>query len=208
MAQIISATTKFFIKRWNSAKSNYMREKLLKKNLSKLFLNTDLVCFLDEFTKQFEPDKRVKMLLLCRKLLIQNPPKVDEVEYKALQEEYDEAMSKDTSIDGLTWIDEELAFIKAVNEVDEIFDPLDRRKRLGEPTIPLESVIPNAAVELMKLEEVLAFFDIHKSTLDRWRKDGFPLDKVGKKLYANKAAALAWVSSKKPNKIQFAISKR
>ena len=206
MTNLISYETKYFIKKLNSSKSNLMRGRLIKNHLMGLFLNKDLTMFLDEFVGQIsEQDKRIKMLLLCRKLLLQNPRQLGEAHYQAFKEQYDFEIANDTSVDGIRWIDEELNFIKEVNG-EEVFEPLDRRKKLGEPTMPLENVIPHTA--LMKLEEILEEFDISKSTLDRWREDGFPCDKVGKKLYANREAVLAWIRDKKPNKIQFCISKK
>ena len=183
-----------------------MRQRLIKNHLRGLYVNKDLIQFVEALTNQIcELDKRAKMLLLCRKLIIQNPTRIDETHYQAFKEQYDFEKANDTSVDCVKWIDEELSFIKDVN-VEEVFEPLDRRKKLGEQTMALENVIPHTA--LMKLEEILEEFDISKSTLDRWREDGFPCDKVGKKLYANREAVLAWIRDKKPNKIQFCISKK
>ena len=209
MTKTISSETKAFIKRWNASKSNVMRERLIINQLVRQFLNADLVRFLDEFTSQIiEQDKRIKLLLFCRKLLLQTSAVIDLAHYRAFQEQYDFEIANDTTISGLTWINEELNFIKEVKDVEELFEPFDRRRKLGEPNVPIQNVPTNGGAELMKLEEILELFDISKSTFDRWRVDGFPCDKVGKKLYANREAALAWMNAKKPNKIQFCISRK
>jgi len=208
MSKTISSETTSFIKRWNASKSNDLRQRILKNQLIGLILNRDQIRFLEEFANQIsEVEKRTKILLLCRKLLVQNPRKIDQAHYQAFKEQYDFEMENDVAVDGIKWLDEELSFIKEVKEVDDVFEPFDRRKKASEASIPIETVLPNANGGLMIQKEILEHFKISKSTLDRWREDGFPCDKVGNKLYFNKEDALAWMKAKKPTKIQLSISK-
>ena len=200
--QTMSFETKFFIKRWNLRTSSSARERLLKSCLSRLFLRKDLIRFLDEFTNQIlfiHQGNRVKMLLFCRKLIIQYPAQVDAAHYRAFQEEYDLEIASDRGIDPVKWIDEELSYIKEVNEIKEGLSPHGFNTKKLDIDIPVAKVIAGASEEVLTMDEILKLFKWSKATLDRRRKDGFPCYKIGKKIYGNKSEVLAWREANDPS---------
>ena len=205
-AQTMSFETKFFIKRWNLVTSDSKRERLLKSRFNRLYLDSDLIVFLDEFTSQLaflQQTKRLKMLLLCRKLLVQNPPKIDKAFYEAFREEHDFEVANYTGIDAVKWIDEELRYTREVKEVDKVFGAGEIRKMNLEDAIPLE----DKSKEILNQEDIMKLFVWSEPTLRRRKKDGFPAYKLGGKTYANKAEALAWRDPEKSKKIQLSIAK-
>ncbi len=208
-AQTMSLETILLMKKWKDSKSNFIPVKPLKSCLSRLYINKALIRFLDEFTNQFvfaQLNKRVKILLLCRKLLIQYPPKIDKDHYRAFQEEYDFDIANDTGIDPVKWIDEELSYIREVREVDEKFGASELGLKHLQTSAPTTEVARDASREIMTKEEILNFFKWSESSLYRMKKRGFPAYKMGGKTVVIKAEALAWRDPKEARKVEISLA--
>lgn len=206
MKLYISRTTKDFLQKWNNVNSESVREGLLKNHLIKTYLNSEMRDFLEEFTSQFEGNEKVRILKLCRKTIAQNPERIMEVDqehYKAFKIDYDMAINNDIQLDGVGWIDEELNYIDAVIELktenEKGIDRIETAKPKANTVTPASS----APESPMTKEQTLIYFKISPSTFDRWRKNGFPCDKVGKKFFTDRKNAEAWIGTHKPKKIEF-----
>lgn len=192
----ISISTAIFIKKWNQAKSESMRESLFKNHIAYLFINKDMIVFIDEFASRIcETEERIRLLLYCKKILLQNEVKIDEGHYKAFQEEYDKEMSNDINIRGIDWIDAEVDFIKQVGSPELILMPVCTPKMSDRKQ---ERPVPDASdqSDLLTLTEMLKILSIGKSTFDRRRKEGLPCFNDGKKIYAKRDKFWEWMESK------------
>ena len=150
----ISIGTAIFINKWDHARSESMRERLYKNHITNLFLNKDLIEFLDEFTSRIRgTEERIKLLLYCKKMLLQNEIKIDEGHYKAFQEQYDKEIANDINIRGIDWINAEVDFIKQVGQPELILMPVCTSK------------IPNKKQE--RLNELKQKIQEYESLLNR-----------------------------------------
>lgn len=193
------------VEKWNSLTSIIDRETYIRNYLISLFLNADTRAFLQEFTIQFEGVERLKILKLCRKILEQYPDRksfIDKGHYQAFQEEYQKDFDNDISVDGIKWIDEELSYLQYVKELDEVSD----KGEAIQTTTPPPNV-PELK-ERMSKKDVLEEYHISSSTFDRWRRDGLPHSKRGKKIYVERKLAEEWVKANSPNRITVNIGQR
>lgn len=203
---ITSFDTQFFINKWNKADSSDARVRLLKNYLTSLYFNKDLIEFLEEFTSQaISFEKRIYLLLLCRKIILQYPKVIDQEHYRAFQEIYDYERYTGSKVEPIQWIEDEVWFLREVKSVGEDFELFNQNKTT--PDNALDKHYPQGK-ELMTLEETLSFLSVSKSTIDRWREDGLQNLKAGKKIYFNRNEIMNWIQNEKPSKVQLSIKKK
>lgn len=196
--------TKKIVEAWNSLTSTTDRETYIRDYLIRLYLNTERRAFLQEFTTQFGGIERLKVLKLCRKILVQYPERIIDIDkgrFEAFKEEYLLEINNDIPIDGIKWIDEEISYVEFELSSESETKSFDERQNqiLQTTTTPNVSDITT----LMSKEETLTYFRISTSTFDRWRQRSFPCQKIGKKFFVDKRAAEDWIATNKPNKISF-----
>lgn len=195
----------YCFKRWKDAKSEALKEAVIKKSLIHLSTNREQHQFLSDFSQKFTGYKRVQILNLCKKILLQHPEKVIQAEhYNAFQEYYDYDINTDTSVTATEWIDFELDYLGTV---------VDNRTAL--PIVEaIESIPSNTLVENNKLvmsqEEILIEFGWKNArTISRRVKDhGFPATKDGKYWCGLRARIEEWALNKAPKKFGTSIEKR
>ena len=206
-------TTSSFIKKWNKITDGSEREELLKSHLGMLFIKRDMNNFLYEFTNQFsfrlQLVKRIRILLLCRRIIAQNPPRVDKTQphYKLFREEYDFDIAYDTSVDPVRWLNEELNYFRGLKMADEEFKPYEVCKTNLDGNIATSDTPPANNLKLMIKKEAAEALNISESTFDRRLMDGLPCDRVGSKFRLDTKAVLEWMAANKPKKIQLSIVK-
>jgi hypothetical protein len=203
----LSFETKYFIKKWNKANSSDVRGKLLKNHLTSQYFKKDLIDFLEEFTSQAVGiEKRINLLLLCRKLLLQNPTVIDLEHYRAFRELYDYEKYNASKVEPVNWIESEISFLKEVKCVEEVFNGFNQsNKAIRTDVITLDKYYPQGK-ELLTLGETLTFLSVSKSTLDRWREDGLQGFKTGKKIYFKRTDLSAWIEKNKPRRITLSLA--
>ena len=194
-----SIATVMFTNRWNKATSHQVRENLLRNHINLIFTNRDLIKFLDEFTSPItDIEERFKLLKYCKKVVLQNPLQIDEEHYKAFQAEYDQELNSDIKINGAQWLEEELNFIKEVNDPDALLTHIDTCKSSNQRSKISAPVLNKSELNLC---QILEFLGISKSKFYRARQDeDVPCYQIGRKIFAYKEELAVWEKSHKIQK--------
>lgn len=165
---------KYFIKRWkNNNKKNRLSQ--LEKEIISLYINKDLVEFLNELLSEvFTKSEKLYYLEFCKKAINQNVRKPDKSHYQAFKEEYDSffrSIKKEQLLyDPIKWLDAEINYIQAISlignkDVDEV---------LG------ASAKPNK--DWLTFSEMQTRFETSKMALRRRMAEGMPFVKFGNQL--------------------------
>ena len=177
-------TANYFLKRWNEYTSTQEKLRWLKQSIKRFYFNKALVEFMDKLIK-LVPDQSQKIsILLFSKKIIQQHSRIPEGEYLSVfkdQVDYDEQEIHNPVV----WIDFELEYQQQI------------LLQAKDTPVVYPNRIYQGENEIMKLEEILKTFDISKSTLDRWRVDGMPILKKGRKLFGHKKELVDWIESNK-----------
>lgn len=176
---------KYFIKRWkNNSKKD--RLSLLEKEILSLYINKDLVEFLNQLTKEvFTRSEKLHYLEFCKKTINQNVRKPNEDHYLAFKEEYDSffrSIKKDQLVyDPIKWIDAEINYIQAINLIDD----KDVDKVLDASSKPNK--------DWLTFSEMLTRFETSKMALRRRMAEGMPFVKFGNQLRFFPKAVDEWL---------------
>lgn len=54
-------------------------------------------------------------------------------------------------------------------------------------------------VSLITLEELSEYLKVSRTTIDRWRREGMPFEKVGRGVRFDKQAVMEWIKENKQN---------
>lgn len=192
MAQIIEECqtetsyidTPFALQKWKGTRSKEQQEEQLTRYIGRLFLNKDLRTFLIQFSNSFSNvEQRVEVLMLCRKILAQNPKRkipYKDPYFKAFEAEFLAEIGNEIELDPVKWVDEELKYISDVKQLE-----------VGNQTVSAEQI---PETPWLTREQAVEYFQTSASTLDRWRKEGLPSQKIGEKVLINKDVANRWVT--------------
>lgn len=206
----VSNETQELIVQLEMSNTDFSKEALIKNCLIRKSLNIGMRAFLTEFTNQFEGNEKLKMLSLCRKILIQTPERVLDFDadfIRTFQMEIDLERNNDISVDGISWIDEELRYldvIKSLTQVDKFANQKSEVMIKSNEGIDTKEVAADIIRrKLITQEEALKIYKTSEATFYRWRSKGLPFYKPGKTVYIDKERADEWVATHEPKKISF-----
>ena len=179
---------KYFIKRWkNNSKKD--RLSLLEKEILCLYINKDLVEFLNQLTKEvFTRSEKLHYLEFCKKIINQNVRKPNEDHYLAFKEQYDSffrSIKKEQLIyDPIKWLDAEIDYANALRlteskEFDEVSDTSAQPKK-----------------DWLTFAEMLSRFETSKMALRRRMAEGMPFVKFGNQLRFFPKAVDEWLAAR------------
>ncbi|MCX6290892.1 MAG: helix-turn-helix domain-containing protein [Bacteroidetes bacterium] len=180
-----------FITKWNALQLIEDRLTLLKKAILTLYVNKELVLFLDKFIRSISDQNEKRLILLyIKKTINQFPRRLPQDYVMAFEEELllnsEKFLEEQSEYDPSNWVDMELDFIfqKTHLNLNEV-----ALKQIHSSEKTLEK-------ELLTMNEVLALLKISKATLDRRRSEGMPCTKKGKKIYFKKTEISNWLNKK------------
>ncbi len=176
---------KYFTKRWNLYKGK-QRLNLLENEVARLYVNRELIAFLQNLTDLLKSngDKQY-YLLFCKKVILQANRLPDGNHYGAFKEEYDEFFEdiKDEQaiFDPVKWIDAELDFLKLE----------DRCKDRNTET--KDSIDAPPPRDWMTFGEMMHRLGTSKMALRRRMAEGMPFIKLGNQLRFEPKSVDAWL---------------
>lgn len=182
-------TNQVFINKWN--KYETIQEKLdwLKQRIISIYSNKELIAFMDKLIKFIpEQSQKIDVLHFAKKIVQQYSREPDREFLYAFSEEFAEDEEEEKKYNPLEWIEIELEY---------------QQQMIGQSKqtpVAFPNKIYEGEKEVMKLEEILSALGISKSTLDRWRTEGCPVSKRGRKLYSNKRELVSWIENNKNKK--------
>lgn len=182
--------TKYFIKRWNEYKGK-KRLSLLKNEVKSLYVNQELIAFMQELTDIAKTkDDKQYYLLFCKKIILQTCRFPDQNHYEAFKEEYnqffEETRAEQVMFDPIKWIDAQLEFV----DID------DKRK---ERNMNIENDKNQSSQKqgLMTFEEVKNHLRTTKLALRRRMEEGMPCFKLGNQWRFRIDEVSAWLATQK-----------
>lgn len=162
---------KYFTKRWNLCKGK-KRLNLLKNEIKSLYVNRELIAFMQNLTDMIKSkDDKQYYLLFCKKVILQTNRFPDSNHYEAFKEEYnqffEETKEEQANYNPISWIDAELDFLKLEGRGKE--DSSDNKNNINEP--------PQRT--WMTFSETLDWLKTSKMALRRRITEGMPCIKLG-----------------------------
>lgn len=176
---------KYFTKRWNRYKGR-KRLNLLKNEVSRLYVNQELIAFLQYLTDivKSSEDKQY-YLLFCKKVILQTNRLPDGNHYKAFKEEYDlffnQIKDEQANYNPISWIDAELGFLK-----------LEDRGKDCKPETKNSKDAPPLR-DWMTFDEMMHRLGTSKMALRRRMAEGMPFVKLGNQLRFDPKTVDAWL---------------
>lgn len=152
----------------------------LKRKIKLLYVNKDLIQFIEAKILDKTKKDRLDMLHFFRKL-VQQVYRLPDPDHKAaFEEEYEAekfAIAKEQAFfEPLKWINAEIECLDAqierltASDVDQRLDIMQQAKE-------------RLSKEWLTKTEVMELFRISKATINRWISDGLPAHKIGKMVY-------------------------
>jgi len=173
---------KYFTKRWNLYKGR-KRLNLLKNEVSGLYVNQELIAFMQNLTGLLKSkDEKLYYLQFCKKIILQTKRFPDRNHYEAFREEYDlffDAIKQEQQQrNPVTWIDAELEFLQ-VASIGKASDQIVADEK------------PHR--DWMTFAEMLERLGTSKMALRRRMAEGMPFIKLGNQLRFDPNAVDAWL---------------
>lgn len=179
----------YFIRKWNALQTTEDKMVLLKKTILFIYINQDLIRFLDKLVGNISDTNQKKLFLLfAKKIINQYPRRRSHHEVKATTFDNTDDKIKFNREQSLynpySWIANELEYLEETSSI--LKEDIGFRKIMGGGN--------HSEKELLSQEETLSFLNVSKSTLDRRRFEGMPFHKQGRKIYFKKSELLAWMN--------------
>ena len=185
-------TNSYFISKWNSLTEMDDRLTLLKRTMLTFHRNKELIGFLDVFIKSVSDQCERKLTLLFAKKTINQFP-------RALPEDYIKAFEEELNLNSDVFCEEQRMY-DPNNWIDCELDFIEQKTQLNLNEVPLNKIHSSEKTlekELLTKEDALVLLKISKATLDRWRWEGMPCFKEGRKIYFRKTEIVNWLNRKK-----------
>lgn len=177
-----------FSKKWNHAKEINEHLALLKSTILSLYINKELIEFLEFLLKDLlQPEGKVFMLKFCQKIILQYPryPKGNQV--KAFELEYaherEDIEEEQQLFQPSIWCEIEIKYLESV-EGHQTEVAIKRSK--ADTGIAKEN-------DWLTLEETMRLLKMSKSTIDRRCAEGMPRHKTGKKIFFMRSEIFKWM---------------
>jgi predicted DNA-binding transcriptional regulator AlpA len=167
---------------------------LIKKQIKSLYLNRQLTEFISEQLQLVPVKDRIALLYFMKKTVLQTYRCPDPLHYAAFKDEYEEMFSEialeQIFYEPIRWIEAEIEY------------QLNTAERLTSADVEAKlDVMQQTKLRLSKdwltEEEVMAMFDISKSTIKRRRAEGMPAHKKGKAIHFYLEEITEWMRKEK-----------
>jgi len=173
---------KYFTKRWNRYKG-WKRLNLLKNEIARLYVNQELITFLQNLTNLLKSkDEKLYYLQFCKKIILQTKRFPDRNHYEAFREEYDlffdAIKQKQHENNPIRWINAELEFLQVAS--------IGKAREQG-------ATDEKPHRDWMTFAEMLERLGTSKMALRRRIAEGMPCIKLGHQLRFDPNAVDEWL---------------